>query len=72
MDKRNAVQVSSLPLTSIGLVTFIIFLILKLVNVLPESFSWFWVFFPLWLPFAIEGVLFIIILIVLLLIDRGY
>jgi len=72
MDKRNAVQISTLPLTSIGIVTFIVFLTLKLVNVLPESFSWFWVFFPLWLPFAIEGALLIIILVVLLLIDRGY
>lgn len=61
--------VATVPLDLIGLITFIIFMTLKLCNVLPESFTWFWVWFPLWIPFVIDAV--VIVLAVLLGIIAG-
>ena len=67
------VSVNMLPLTTIGLITFIVFLVLKLVNSSNPDFewlTWFWVFFPLWLPWAISGAIFIIALICYLIISK--
>ena len=69
MENKNVVQTTSLPLTTLGLIVFIVFLILKLCNVLPETFTWFWVWFPLWIPWAIELVLFGIVLLILRLLE---
>ena len=50
---------------SLGTVLFIVFLILKLTNVI--NWSWWWVTAPLWIPFAIAvTILAIVGLIVLL------
>lgn len=46
------------PLQTIGFILFIIFLVLKFVGVI--TFSWFWVFFPLWSPIALSCVLLIL------------
>ena len=45
---------------SIGLggIIFVVFLILKLVGTI--DWSWWWVTAPLWIPFAIAGVLFLL------------
>lgn len=55
-----------LSLTSMGFITFLVFLVLKLTNVV--AWNWFWVWFPLWiaplasivLVFIAAGVLFLI------------
>ncbi len=47
-----------------GVIVWAIFLGLKLGNVLPESFSWFWVWFPLWIMPAIDLGLTIIFVII--------
>ena len=56
--ERQTVHVSSSASISFGSLcwlTWLVFLILKLTNVLPETFTWFWVWFPFWLPFAVAG-----------------
>ncbi len=40
-----------LSLGTMGFITFIVFLILKLTGTWQEI-SWFWVWFPLWIPWA--------------------
>jgi hypothetical protein len=42
----------------LGGILFIVFLILKLTNVI--TWSWWWVTSPLWIPFAV-GILFLLI-----------
>ena len=41
-----------LPLGTIGFITWLVFLIIKLTSN-PAWLTWFWVWFPLWLPLAI-------------------
>lgn len=52
-----------LPIGTIGFITWLVFLIIKLTSN-PVWLTWFWVWFPFWLPWAILGVELIIILIV--------
>lgn len=59
----------SLPLTGMGFITFIVFLILKVTGTWPDI-TWFWVFFPLWIGFAIGFVFYIFIVILALIISR--
>ena len=63
--------VYSINIGSIGVITWIVFLVLKLVNLDNPKFdwlTWFWVWFPLWIVpavfIAICLILFIISLIV--------
>lgn len=58
----------SLSLGTTGLITFIVFLILKLTSVV--DWNWFWIFFPLWLPIAITIVIYAIIFVVVLILER--
>ena len=61
-----------LPLGTIGLITWLVFLIIKLTSN-PAWLTWFWVWFPFWLPLAILWANIVIILIVALIlaaIDR--
>lgn len=53
----------SLPLGTIGFITWLVFLIIKLTSN-PEWLTWFWVWFPFWLPWAIFGVELIFILVI--------
>lgn len=71
MEDRNIVQTSVLPLTTIGLITFIVFLVLKLCNILPSEFTWFWVWFPLWIPWAIEIILVGVVLLIYFIINKS-
>ena len=73
MRDKNLVQASAPSLGTLGLITFIVFLVLKLCNLSNPDFewlTWFWVWFPLWIPWAIELVFFTIVTVVLLIIDR--
>jgi hypothetical protein len=51
-----------------GGILFIVFLILKLTNVI--DWSWWWVTSPLWIPIAIAIVIFIFIVIFQIIINR--
>lgn len=69
MDDRNNVRVSAnlgLPLGTIGFITWLVFLILKLCNQNNPDFewlTWFWVWFPFWLPWAICGAFLVLALV---------
>ena len=52
-----------LPIGAIGFITWLVFLIIKLMSN-PAWLTWFWVWFPFWLPWAILGVELVIVLIV--------
>jgi len=45
----------------LGSVLFIVFLVLKLCEVI--TWSWWWVTAPLWIPFAIMIVIFVVVLV---------
>lgn len=69
MSDSSSVKVSSifsLDLVSIGFITWLVFLILKVTG--TWNISWFWVWFPFWLPWAISAALFIIVVIITLII----
>ena len=61
-DSKNKVSVG-ISLESIGFITWLVFLILKLCNLNNPDFewlTWFWVWFPFWLPLAIDAGLLVI------------
>ena len=62
-NRSATTTTTSLSLGTIGLITFIVFLCLKLNHV--WDLNWFWVFFPLWLPFAIDGAILLICLVII-------
>ena len=60
-DQRSYVIASgstTFSLETMGFITFLVFLILKLTNVI--DWSWFWIWFPLWIPIAAGLVLFVL------------
>ena len=66
MEDKYGVNLS-FSLNTIGIITWIVFLVLKLCNQTNPDFSWltwFWVWFPLWLPFAIDAAIILIMLVV--------
>ena len=63
----------SLSIGTIGLITFIVFLVLKLCNLENPAFdwlTWFWVWFPLWFPIAVEATLLIVAIILFAIIQK--
>ena len=69
MEQNNNSRGSlSLSSGTIGFITFIVFLILKLTKVI--DWNWFWVFFPLWFPIAINVLIFGIMLLFVWIKDR--
>ena len=66
MSEQNVAVTSraTIPFGTLCWITWLVFLILKITNVLPETFTWFWVWFPFWLPFALFGAIMIIVFIV--------
>lgn len=69
-EDRNPAKVTAslqLPLGTIGFITWLVFLILKLTSN-PDWLTWFWVWFPFWLPWAILGaeLIFVILIVVVL------
>lgn len=68
MNNNNNAQrtsASSLGLGTIGLITFIVFISLKCSGTWA-SLPWFWVWFPLWAPWALSLLLFAILVVVYL------
>lgn len=53
---------SGLGFGTMGFITWLVFLILKVTG--TWAISWFWVFFPLWIPWAISSVIFALTLII--------
>lgn len=66
MSEQNVAVTSraTIPFGTLCWITWLVFLILKLTNVLPETFTWFWVWFPFWLPFALFGAILVIVFII--------
>ncbi len=62
----SGVSKCSLSLETMGFITFIVFLILKLTN--TWDINWFWVWFPLWIPLAISAVLIVVAVIFLIIV----
>ena len=63
MENNQSTSITTtISLESIGIITFIVFLILKLTNV--WHISWFWVWFPLWIPIAISVGIYLIVFII--------
>ena len=60
-------RVFSLSLDTMGFITWLVFLVLKLTGI--STMSWFWVWFPLWAPLALSAVVFIVAFIVVLIIQ---
>lgn len=55
----------TISLNSIGFITWLVFLVLKLCNTTNPKFewlTWFWVWFPLWAPVALDIVLLLVVL----------
>ena len=52
----------------IGMILFIVFLVLKLTNVI--DWSWWWVTSPLWIPFALGGLVIGAIGVIAIIIER--
>ena len=57
-----------LPIGAIGFITWLVFLIIKLMSN-PAWLTWFWVWFPFWLPWVILGIELVIVSIVSILIS---
>lgn len=60
--------------SGIGFTVWLVFFILKLCNLNNPDFAWltwFWVFFPLWVPIALSLLLFIIICIIVYIRDTS-
>ena len=69
-EDRSPARVTAsvqLPLGTIGFITWLVFLIIKLTSN-PAWLTWFWVWFPFWLPWAILGAEIIIMLIAVVII----
>ena len=63
MENSNSKVSFGLSLESIGFVTWLVFLILKLCNLNNPDFewlTWFWVWFPFWLPLAIDALILVV------------
>ena len=52
----------------IGMVLFIVFLVLKLTGTI--NWSWWWVTSPLWIPFALGGLVIGVIGVIAIIIER--
>lgn len=60
-DEHSSTRTISLSAGTLGAIVFIVFLILKLTN--TWDVSWFWVFFPLWIPIAATLAIYLLIII---------
>lgn len=63
----------SVNLGTVGFITWIVFLILKLCNQSNPDFAWltwFWVWFPLWIPWALSVTVIGLIIIVALIVTK--
>ena len=73
MENNTEYVSSGISLNTIGFITWLVFLILKLCNQGNPNFdwlTWFWVWFPLWIPWAIDGAILLIALPVIIIYFR--
>ena len=70
-SNKNIVQRTTIPLTSIGLIVWIVFMVLwyGTGTLNASNFHVFWVWFPLWIPWAIEAVFTILVVILLAILE---
>ena len=66
---QDSVETGGSGLFGIGVIVWIVFLILKCCGVLPETFTWFWVWFPLWIVPAAIVALDLIAIVILAILD---
>ena len=64
--QSNKSITTTLSLETLGMITFIVLLILKLTNTL--TISWFWVCFPLWVPIAFGIAIWLVMLVIALIV----
>jgi hypothetical protein len=69
MQDNDVTTSGGLGLSGIGIVVWIVFLVLKCCGVLPETFTWFWVWFPLWIVPATYLGLGLLAIVILAIID---
>lgn len=67
-NNNTTARTMGFSLCTMGFITFIVFLILKLTNVV--DWSWFWIWFPLWVPIAASAAVGLICLLVLCIIVK--
>ena len=71
-EKNTSGSVFGISIGTIGLITFIVFLVLKLCNQNNPDFewlTWFWVWFPLWIPIASTIAICLLVIVVVLIIS---
>ena len=70
MEEKNGFYMSSsLSLSTIGFITWIVFLVLKLCNQSNPDFewlTWFWVWFPLWAPMVLDFLIGVVVFIIII------
>ena len=67
MQETNHVQnngIFTVSFETMGFITWIIFLILKVTG--TWDIPWFWVWFPLWIPLAVGAAIFLLIIVAVL------
>ena len=73
-EKKSVISTPTFSLTASGFIVWIVFLVLKLCNMNNPDFAWltwFWVWFPFWLPLAIDGFFIILYFVCLLIINKS-
>lgn len=68
-EKNGFYMSSSLSLSTIGFITWIVFLVLKLCNQSNPDFewlTWFWVWFPLWAPMVLDFLIGVVVFIIII------
>ena len=71
--EKSVIQITGPSLGTIGFITWIVFLILKLCNQNNPDFewlTWFWVWFPFWVPIALDLVLDVFIITIVTVIHK--
>ena len=69
--KVTSTAQATFPLTTLGLIVWVVFLVMKLCNIDNPNFewlTWFWVWFPLWIPWALGGAFLILGLLLMLIV----
>lgn len=61
-DNHSRLFGSGLSLSTVGVIVWIVFISLKCAGV--WDLSWFWVWFPLWIGFAIDGAFLLLVLVI--------
>lgn len=68
-ERNTNIASINFTLDGMGFITFLVFLILKVTGTWPEI-TWFWVFFPLWIGFAVGFVLFLLLILIAIILSK--